>query len=333
MKMMMKTQAITLLILSLHALSACGRTDQDRADSPWPIDGRDAAADTEMSRGDADQGVPDQGVVADMSADEDQGVDPDMAVMPGEGSACELPIMLIPEQPSTPVPWPALQTPICNGDLRSQVHYAIEVPDQHRLTMYGDPVGVREFCGQGCDVSGELINRRGEPLMLNIAAQRYEEDASAQVMARLTPLAASSSCEGARVVPLNVPLSGQDALSGGEFYDPCGLVQSGHTLYYRVSLRLGERPGAVKITATPDDMSSTSISLQALLAEGADLCSMSCTASDDAYFRSAPVASLRVDASAGGGRDPIHLIIAVTMAPSLRPEDASTFTLFVEELD
>lgn len=109
-----KIQAITLLILSLQALSACGRSDQDRDASPWPIDGRDAAVDTEMA-----QGKVDQGAVAEMSQDHDQGVGLDMEVAPGEGSSCEQPIRLIPEQPSTPVPWPDAQAPVCNGDLRA----------------------------------------------------------------------------------------------------------------------------------------------------------------------------------------------------------------------
>lgn len=326
---MKNTRHVITLLMLIQVLSGCGRTEQDTSE-PWAIDGVDAAADMgsalDLAR-EADAGD------ADMSVALDQGSPADLG--PASDNSCERPITLIPEQPSAPVPWPRAQEPICNGDLRAQVHYAVEVPDGHRLTMYGDGVGVRESCGQACLLSDDaLINRRGEPMMVRVSAQRGgDEDDEAQVMARLTPLATNSSCERARVILPGDVLLKEDALAGAAFYNPCQLVQSGHTLYYRVSLRLGERPSAVRIKAMPDDAQNLSISLQALLVEEDAQCSTVCSGSDDAYFRSAPEAVLRVDASAGAGRDPINLLIAVTMAPSWRPEDASTFTLSVEALD
>lgn len=301
--------AMTLLML-IQALSGCGRTDQDTS-PPWAIDGPDAK----------------------MSVSQDQG-EPDMG--PQVERSCERPIMLIAEQPSQPVPWPRTKEPSCNGDLVEQVHYAVEVPAGHRLTMYGDGVGIRQSCGQSCLVTEyALINRGDEPMIVQAAAQRWsEEDDSAQVMARLTPLASNSICTMARVIAPGDILRAQDALSGEAFANVCEIVQSGHTLFYQISLRLGVSPSKVRIKATPDDASNLSISLQALLSPGTDEpCSTQCSGADDAYFRSAAEAVLDVGVDAGGGRDPVDLLIAVTMAPSDRPEAASTFTLSVEALD
>lgn len=258
---------------------------------------------------------------------------------PGAGHTCDRPITLQPGVFSPPVPWPEAESERCNGDKRPQVHFAVEVPPGHALRLYGDPADVRETCGGSCPMPEDTWFNEGRgPMRLSVSAFQWQpEDREAQMMARVTRVAAHGQCWTPRRVRPGEVVRGEDILAGGRFHRGCRLIEDrGQTLYYLVDLELGKPPWRVRLHARPRDRQNLSMSLQAFLFEPVNGQCPSpggrCGAFDEPYFRSAPDSSLEVDVSFGGGRNPVRILIAASMNPSWDADASTLFDLEVEEL-
>lgn len=307
----------TLMLMTF----GCGR-EAIEGERGWQIDAAGRDMDADAAELEVDQGVAPQ---------EDMMPPPP----PPAETSCRAPVVLVPEVFSAPTPWSARAEPVCNGDLRRQAHFVTQVPPMHRLNLYGDAAGVRAACGEGClyERSG-VIHDSAQPARYYIAAQRYDEqDEAAQLMARHTPLVSHGSCRAPRRLGHNEALRGEDILGGGEFYDGCGVIDEGPTLFYEVELELGVEPHALKIQAVPQDPSVGTLSLQTFLNDDPRQCSKACKDKDIAYFRGGePAASVTVSGADGGGRSPVRVLVAVTMSAPSDPSTSTRFDLIVSPM-
>lgn len=262
-------------------------------------------------------------------------------------SMCEEAIALTSHVPGPEQSWlEAGETgPMCDTtDRRRPLFYKIEVPDQHRIYTYSiaNHHGLRLLHREGCDDLGarclppDHINRSGETKEVIIQANYDDqyEPGPVQVVSQVVPLAAHSACTDAIELEPGVPLENQDIRQGSEPFQACQVVMidSQPTLYYALSVPLGGGP--YRVTATANDPTDLSLSLQVVQDEdNPDLCHAGgCYAKDDAYFRGSSVATVDVEGSIGGGRNPGRAIIAVSMSPGVQPS-RGVFSIKAEPLN
>lgn len=321
------------LAASIALLGGCPREGELLLEPPSLQDPvRDAGPATPDGSLRTDGGVP-----AGDAGGVDAGRSDAGPLLPGAGYDCNQPIALRSGVFSPVVPWPDFHSERCNGDWRPHVHFSLEVPPLHSARFYGDPVDVRDRCGGTCPVDFEAIrfNLTDRPRRLLLSAFQWDpRDADAQVMALVTPILAHAVCNEARRLVPGTTTRDQDALNGGPFHGHCTLVEGrGQTLFYLLELRLGAPPFFVRITARPRDRQNLSVSLQAALYEPIDGdCSQRCAEYDDPYFRGTPDATIVVSGAIGSGRDPVQILVAVSLEPSSDPDASTVFDLEVEGL-
>ena len=262
-----------------------------------------------------------------------------------DNSLCEQAISLTPGTSSTPQHWMEAgpREPICaNTDQRRALYYSVEVPDQHNLYVYTQDansatrVTTRSSCDDLTCQSAPYINRSGttqEAIIHTYYDHSYEPGAFS-ILPQVVPLADNSACTESLTLRPDIMLNYQDIRQGSEPFNHCQLVMvdSQPTLYYRVALPIGGP--RYRITATANDPSNHSISLQLLDSSiTPEQCIFHrCKSSDDAYFRSSHIAQVEVDWSIGGGVDPATAIIAVSMTPGVDPA-YGWFTIAMEEIE
>ena len=232
--------------------------------------------------------------------------------IPNPIDACENSVASIPHSTTVPVLFDEDAVHVrCNGDERATQYFGTEIPPQHRLFVFG-ATDIRTSCS--LDSCGEtaLENRTDETIDRVIEVSDYGVD-DPRVRTDVYPLSRHSLCETPEQIwPDNIPTG--DPKNGGEPINPCGLVSPRFTEYFTVQVPLGF--GSIEVIVEPNDPQNLSLSVQAFHAFEQESCSApeprQCITASDANLRGAPVASIILDGSFGGGRDPATAYIAVS---------------------
>ena len=336
-----------LVVSGFLLVTACAANDEgERVDAvdPWALSG-------ELMEPEA----PDDPEEPQVPIDPEEPIEPEEPEEPLEPEDPIEPAPLIPEHAfcSAPLPLTPGETivgeeftddlelaPRCNGDLRRTLHYSVDVPEGHRLLASGAVVEMRRGCNGLVCLGGTSwlnTNQRDEQVILQTfgeVGERYS------LWVDTFELAENARCEAPRELGFDEVLVDQDIRQGSVFEDYCGLVGGSgrYVRYYSVTFEIGRDPWSVVLRARAKNPRNTSISLQVLQTDFDGSCGLDdaprCVAYDDEYFRSSPVAEVRVGyGDVGIGQEYATALIAVSMgSPDFSDEASSLFDIEVEPL-